>query len=564
MHCWMMIAQVPIAKFEQSKLQGFLTNRLLHLCLDIALAGLKECSQSAQDMLGPDGQLRRVRTFLVSYIADLPEQQALSCVTTNYAPSSKAGPGSLGDSAPHPLRKGIDTIKDIQAIDEELEESDDQDNLERLRRVSKAYGLNGVDRPFWRDWLNADPSLFLTPDALHQWHKLFADHPIEWAKHWLGMEELDRRLSVLQPRVGFRHFPDGFTRFRQHTGKETKDLERVFLGVIAGHASITKGIMEAMRGLLDFIYLAQYDSHSSETLLYLDEALQKFHRNKKYIADSGVRDGPRRNGKFDIPKIELMHHVKRMIQLVGSLLQFSSEQTERCHIDMAKIPYKNTNRKGYAEQMCRYLDRKERMRLFSALTEWYSANDGAMINVVSFEQQRRAFQRLAGRYLPTPVRDVFLGENVLCNDTTAFQLRQKPNRTNATIDFIKEAYEIPNFDSDLHCYLHGPRVHQNMEFPFKSITTWERVRVQLRDPQDVGLVLSPLTIEAIPRKVVGNSAPGSVGRYNFVLLHREASLADIDPVNHDEDFGIKGMCISYAGSLSHNPCLYCRLHCRAA
>ena len=29
-HCWMMIAQVPIAKFEPSRHQGLLTNRLLH------------------------------------------------------------------------------------------------------------------------------------------------------------------------------------------------------------------------------------------------------------------------------------------------------------------------------------------------------------------------------------------------------------------------------------------------------------------------------------------------------------------------------------------------------
>ena len=52
-HCWMMIAQVPIAKFEPSELQGILTNRLLHCCLDIILANLKECLVNAQMMLDP-------------------------------------------------------------------------------------------------------------------------------------------------------------------------------------------------------------------------------------------------------------------------------------------------------------------------------------------------------------------------------------------------------------------------------------------------------------------------------------------------------------------------------
>ena len=70
-HCWMMIAQVPIAKFEPSRHQGLLTNRLLHLCLDITLAGLKRCATMAEDMVDPNGCIRSVRTVLVAYIADL-------------------------------------------------------------------------------------------------------------------------------------------------------------------------------------------------------------------------------------------------------------------------------------------------------------------------------------------------------------------------------------------------------------------------------------------------------------------------------------------------------------
>ena len=424
-HCWMMIAQIPTAKFEPSKSQGILTNRLLHHCLDVILAGLKECSVNAQMMLDPAGRLRNVRTFLVAYIADLPEQQALACVASNYAPSSMASPMMLGDSAPQPLRKGSDTLETIKEIVELLEETNGQDNIMNFRKLARERNVNGVDKPFWRDWLYADPSLFLAPDALHQWHKLFQDHPVEWAKHWLGPLELDQRLSVLQPRVGFRHFRNGFTRFRQHTGKETKDIERVFLGVIAGHQNVSSGILKAMRAFLDFVYLAQYDSHSTATLGYLEEALHKFHKFKQHIANSGVRSGPKQNGEFHIPKIELMQHVKRLIELLGSAPQFSSEQTERCHIDMAKIPYKATNRKAHAEQMCQYLDRTERMRLFSALTTWHSASDETMLSSVTAEQRKKAFQRLAGRFLPAAVRNVFERKTALCSDTTAFQLHQE-------------------------------------------------------------------------------------------------------------------------------------------
>ena len=275
--CWMMLAQIPVAKFEQVKFQGLLTNRLIHQCLDRVLHNLKQCGRKAQKMLDPNGNIRLVRTFLGAYIADLPEQQALSCVTTNYAPSSLAGPLELGDSQVHPRRDRLHTLGAIEELEKEIAAQNAKGDLGKLKKIAKTYGLNGICKPFWRDWVYADPSLFLAPDALHQWHKLFIDHPVEWAKAWLGNEELDRRFSVLQPRIGFRHFRNGFTRYKQHTGKESKDIQRVYLAVIAGHPKVTQGILKALRALLDFVYLAQYESHSDVTLQYLEDALRRFH-----------------------------------------------------------------------------------------------------------------------------------------------------------------------------------------------------------------------------------------------------------------------------------------------
>ena len=533
-HCWMMIAQVPIAKFEPSRHQGLLTNRLLHLCLDIVLAGLKRCAATAEDMVDPNGSIRSVRTFLAAYIADLPEQQALACVRSGYAPSSLAEPSSLGDSAAHGLRRGSATLEAIQEIMDELGEDDSQDYLRLFEKAAKGHGLNGVDKPFWRDWLHSDPSLFLAPDALHQWHKLFMDHPIEWAKTWLGDEEFDRRLSVLQPRIGFRHFRDGFTRFRQHTGKETKDLERVFLAVIAGHPNVTAGIMKAMRAFLDFVYLAQYESHSTATLRYLRDALKDFHRYKHHIADSGVRSGTRRNDEFHIPKIELMQHVQRLVELLGTAPQFSSEQTERCHIDMAKQPYKATNRKEYSEQMCRYLDRDERIRMFSALTEWHSTGH-ATANECEQEKKER-FQQLVGRFLPSPVRNIFQAKNPLLNATTAFQLHQKPDAKGLLLRDVQLQYEVPNLIDDLCRYFLGSRAQDYTSLPFSSLDIWWRVRVQLKDPQDSGALLPSQTIQASPRMKTRSAA--CAGRYNFVLLHRDA--VDDSNGNSDSDYGIQG------------------------
>ena len=65
--------------------------------------------------------------------------------------------------------------------------------------VCGLLGLNGVHQPFWRDWGKSDPSLFLTVDVLHAFHKFFFDHPLKWVINIMGGNELDRRMATLQP-----------------------------------------------------------------------------------------------------------------------------------------------------------------------------------------------------------------------------------------------------------------------------------------------------------------------------------------------------------------------------
>ena len=199
----MMIAQIPIAKFDQVEHQGMLTNRLYHLCMDIALVNMKKHSIMGRNMLDPAGRLLCVLPFLFIFIADYPEQQLIACVASNYAPCSTAGPDTLGNSAPQPLREGWKTLDDIRQIRDKLAETNDQNDLRKFKKLAKEQHLNSVDKPFWRDWRHADPCLFLAPDLLHQQVKFFSDFFVDkWAKSWLGPDELDQRLKVLQPLVG--------------------------------------------------------------------------------------------------------------------------------------------------------------------------------------------------------------------------------------------------------------------------------------------------------------------------------------------------------------------------
>ncbi|TDL14393.1 hypothetical protein BD410DRAFT_701553, partial [Rickenella mellea] len=330
---------------------------LFHLCMNIIMKPLKECSKSPMYMVDPIGDLCRVRTIYGAHMSDLPEMLVLACVSQGCSPISMARLHKFGDYPAHPLRHGAHTLQQIA----ELQMRCDVTDLKALKVTCSEMGLNGVLDPFWEDWKFADPCQFLAPDALHQWHKMFMDHVVKWGRMLLGDVELDRRLSVLQPRVGFCHFSSGITRFKQHTGREQRDLQRVFVAIMAGSPLVNTQILRAFRAYLDFVYLGQYERHTDQSIELLHTVLTNFHANKKALSRAGCRDGKKRKGNFYIPKMELMHHVGYFTKLLGVSAQFTSDVTERCHIVFAKVPYAfGTNKKNYPPQMCRFIDRLER------------------------------------------------------------------------------------------------------------------------------------------------------------------------------------------------------------
>ena len=62
------------------------------------------------------------------------------------------------------------------------------------------------------------------------------------------------------------------------------------------------------------------------------------------------------------------------------------------------------------------------------------------------------------------------------------------------------------------------------------------MKMQLKDPQDVDLVLDPVTVQARPPN--RNGSPPSAGQYDFVLVHQDAVT---DDTLSQADFRIQGM-----------------------
>ncbi len=523
--CWMKIAEVPVVKFLQKEHQGILSQRLYHICMDMVTTSLKKCSHEPVKMTDATGVKRLVRTILLSHIADYPEQQLIACVSGSSSPVSFAKYDNFGSSEMQNPRTGDFTLRRIKQL---LQTPNvNVTKFRHYKRQVLSLQLNGVYKPYWRNWKFADPSVFLTPDALHQWHKFFNDHILTWAKIILGKRELDRRYALLQRRIGYRHFSEGFTRFSQHTLRESRELQRTFIAIIAGHQKVNDSAMRAFRALLEFIYYAQFNTHSTTSLSKLETSLSLFHANKVGLVAAGARDGPNMDGSFHIPKLESMQHVRRRVELLGSLQQYSTEQIERCHITMAKQPYRATNKKNFEEQVCRNLDRHDKIAHFSLYLKKEEIMDGfRQLPKMPKDYLEQLTDGLEEAFLPPPVRNHFLAEEqqVPRNSTTVFLLTDRITYGNMKVSEVVELYKLPNLSPSLRRQF-GVSLSRNGPtdvYPFSWIDCWDRVRLQLLQCElgGDGAVLPATTIMASPP-----SDDYPFGFCNFVLVKRPHDLS---------------------------------------
>jgi len=148
----------------------------------------------------------------------------------------------------------------------------------------------------------------------------------------------------------------------QWTGTEHKNMEKVFLGVLAG--ATDPAILHAVQGVLDFIYYAHFKTHSDESLAQLDLAWLTFHNNKHIFEELGICK------HFNISKLHNIKHYIDVIRSHGTADGFNTEGSECLHIDLAKMGYRAGNKKQYIKQMTTWLWHQEAIQRFCVYLQW--------------------------------------------------------------------------------------------------------------------------------------------------------------------------------------------------
>ncbi|KAF8422163.1 hypothetical protein L210DRAFT_3654221 [Boletus edulis BED1] len=322
------------------------------------------------------------------------------------------------------------------------------------------YRLSGVSHPFFRDWPLSCPSRFLTPKALHHWHRFFWDHELWWCIEALGAGELDFRFSVLPLVTGLHHFSHGVTKLKQVTERTQRDAQQYIVVVLSSFPDTN--VIAAIRALMDFHYLVQAPVISSVTHDRIAVVLAEFHQHKQAILDHGLRCGLQTNAPlehFNIPKLEMMHNVVLSVSNVGSILQWTANTTEHAHIEVIKNPTAMTNNMNYNAQICCTLDRDENlsqqykdMENGGDADQELDADAGDGINDGMDDDDNLAGE-LWSESPHCQTTNLFAVAQRLLEAAPAFHLNRKPSIRRVSIDDAAQKFNIPDLRGAFGDYL---------------------------------------------------------------------------------------------------------------
>ena len=168
------------------------------------------------------------------------------------------------------------------------------------------------------------------------------------------------RCQSLPPSHHITLFPKGITILSRVMGTEHKNICRILIRLVINlrlsHRQSSACVVKAVHALLDFLYLAQFPSYTSDTLEHLDDSLARFHHNKSVFVDLRLcRD-------FNIPKLHNLIHYRMSIALFGMADNYNTKQSERLYIDFAKDAYRATNQRDQYLQMTTWLEHHKKVQ----------------------------------------------------------------------------------------------------------------------------------------------------------------------------------------------------------
>ncbi|KAG2124273.1 hypothetical protein BD769DRAFT_1628794 [Suillus cothurnatus] len=308
-------------------------------------------------------------------------------------------------------------------------------------------GIKAIVHPFWEGLPFVNIFESVTPDVLHQLYQERIKHLLAWLSDACGKHNQ------------IFHF-----------------LLSIIVEISLPNNMSSARLLRAVRGLLDFLYFTQYPSHTSETLVLLNEALDVFHDNKDIFIDLSIRNS------FNLPKLHFTAHYAHMIRMFSTMDNYNTEYTEHLHIDLAKDAYHSMNHKNEFAQMTTWLEWREKFFHHEKYIQW------------------RLIGNTAHPPQPRP-------PEMTCHCTQT--MTKHPTVKAVTIDKLVNEYGAMHFNESLARYVAKVTLPANttitarqledqaadIYIPFRTLSVFHKVKWLLADVHGHGD--SPVTVDSV-------------------------------------------------------------------
>ncbi|KAK0226864.1 hypothetical protein EDD85DRAFT_958654 [Armillaria nabsnona] len=479
-----LIGYIPVSKLEcftedRRSVEGY---QLFHDCMWALLKPLIEAGQNGVEMLCSDGRTRLVFPLLAAYVADYPEQCLIA--------------GLLRDP-----EKTIDALKATRTGN---------------HTQFKNLGLRPIT-PFWTDLPRCNIFHCFTPDLLHQLHKgVFKDHLVKWLTKAADATKakVDRHYMAMPRHPDLCHFKKGISLVTQWTGTEYKNMEKVFLGALAGTAK--PDVIICVCAVLDFIYYSHLELHTDESLKKLEDSLCTFHAHKHIFVDDGVCE------HFNIPKVHSMVHYAAMIRSHGVTGSYNTEASERLHIDFAKRAYRASNRKGYIQQMTK--------------DEVDEVEDD--VDVADGDEEAAAHTEINTELTKDTNGDQIASRVSLQHGESTYTIPKQPSFTGINIATLENQYGTRQFVHCLEFFLRDRGLLKDDFWDARpaKYQVYKRFRICIPPVPEVSTTVTLDVIRASPSHTTGTR------RKKYVLAQFDTVLARRDlPLDKKQDLDLLGV-----------------------
>jgi len=311
------------------KLQRQINANTLRGVFELIFEPLKDTTLEGVPIDSAEGSIGRCFPILSGWIADHMENATLHGIKSNACTKCEVPPEELGTGANSHRARDYARYKHYKRENLSLNsESDDAcDTYETLGIKTGQNVFQGLERV-------STPDLHM-PDLLHTIYLGLFKHMMDWIQGFLKkhsrQQAFDDAWKALPPYPGFLVPNKAYREVTQWQGKEMRNLGCCLLGVLAvalrqpdnSQRHSFKRALPCVRSLCDFTIMAQYRSHTAETIQYMEDYAERFHETKDIFLE--FRVSKRTQAKAD----ELRRELRRQRTLVNQTVTKSTRKRRR-------------------------------------------------------------------------------------------------------------------------------------------------------------------------------------------------------------------------------------------